>query len=388
MKALQKLEKRWKYHKVKGIEIVEKRKRKGGGSGGPKKEEDLQCFYHIKAGFGEDEGAIKREMLRKRKIIVATNELDCEKLSEGKEHKMVTLLLYLFVLNILLILIEIDKHVGNRDINTSQSPENAIFLYLKQNAPQIMGVNNEESIEIKNLEVKQLTGVCTNLNFLVELMVKNSKGDQMHKKIMVKFFTIKGTLTRTRDSILVSGLQQVLKTCGILTAKKRIEIEMNSLHKLRVAGISAPEVLYADLQNGCLFTEYKEGCIELDKIIHDIRRRKQIRDWEIELLERIGQRMAEVNINVGITHGDPGYYNWLYNPKTSEIYLMDWELTGRAEPPFDLAGLIFRLGSHLNNDIDESDLFEKMATAVITGYSDIDTSERIIGQFHKYWPYF
>lgn len=272
--------------------------------------------------------------------------------------------------------------------DASHSPENTIFLYLKQNAPVIIGGNNKECVEIKKLEVKQLTGVCTNSNFLVEIMVKNYKGDQMHKKIMAKFFTTKGTFTRTRDSILVSGLQQVVKTCGILTAKKRIEIEMNSLHKLRVAGISAPEVLYADLQKGCLFTEYKEGCIELDKIIYDIRRRKQIRDWEIELLDRIGQRMAEVNIDVGITHGDPGYYNWLYNPKTSEIYLVDWELTGRAEPPFDLAGLIFRLGSHLDKDIDESDLFEKMATAVITGYSNIDTSERIIGQFHKYWAYF
>jgi tRNA A-37 threonylcarbamoyl transferase component Bud32 len=272
----------------------------------------------------------------------------------------------------------------------NHSPEDAIFLYLKKNAPLVMGLNNIEAcIEIKNLEVKQFTGVCTNLNFIVDLTVKNSKAGQiMHKKIMAKLFPIESTFTRTRDSILVSGFQQVLKTCGILTAKKRAEIEMNSLQKLRIAGISAPEVLYADLQKNCLFMEYKEGCIELEKIIHGIRRRKQIRDWEIELLERIGQRMAEININVGITHGDPGYYNWLYNPKTSEIYLIDWELTGRAEPPFDLAGLIYRLGSHLDKDIDESDLFEKMATAVITGYSNIDTSERIIGQFHKYWPYF
>ncbi len=57
LKALRKLEKMWKYHKVKGIEVVEKRKRKGGGRGRPENGEELQCFYHIKAGFEEDEGA-------------------------------------------------------------------------------------------------------------------------------------------------------------------------------------------------------------------------------------------------------------------------------------------------------------------------------------------
>jgi len=272
--------------------------------------------------------------------------------------------------------------------DASHSTENALFLYLQQKAPLILGINNKACIEIKNLEIKPVTGLCTNLNFLVDLMVKNSKGDLIHKKLMAKFFTMKGTFTRMRESILVNGLQQVLKTSGILTAKKRMGIEKNSLHRLRVAGISAPEVLYADLQNCCLFTDYKEGCIKLDEIIHGIWRRKQIRDWEIELLERIGQRMAEININVGITHGDPGYYNWLYNTKTSEIYLIDWELAGRADPAWDLAGLIYRLGSHLDKDSDESNLYEKMVTAVISGYNNIDTSERIIGQFNKYWAYF
>ena len=270
-----------------------------------------------------------------------------------------------------------------RFVDASHSTENALFSYLQQNAPLIMEVNNKECIEIKKLKVKQLTGrYTTNLNFLVELMVKNSKGDQMHKKIMTKFFTIKGTLNRTRFVILVYGLR-VLKTRGILTAKKRIEAEMNSLQKLRAAGIIVPEVLYADLQNSYLFTEYKEG-INLDKIIHDIQRRKLIRDWEIELLERIGQRMAEINIKVGITHGDASHVNWIYNSKTNEIYLMDWECAGRADPAWDLAELIYELGG----DIDDPDLFEKMVTAVIKGYSNIDTSERIIGQFHKYWTYF
>ena len=44
-------------------------------------------FYQIKAGFEEDEGAIKREMLRRGKFVVATNELDSEKLSDEEALK-------------------------------------------------------------------------------------------------------------------------------------------------------------------------------------------------------------------------------------------------------------------------------------------------------------
>ena len=87
LKALRKLEKRWKYHNLKGIEVVEKRKRKEDRRGRPKNGEDLERFYQIKAGFEEDEGAIKREMLRRGKFIVATNELDSEKLSDEEALK-------------------------------------------------------------------------------------------------------------------------------------------------------------------------------------------------------------------------------------------------------------------------------------------------------------
>ncbi len=87
LKALRELEKTWKYHRVKGIEVVEKRKRKGGGRGRPENGEELQRFYHIKASFEEDEGAIRKEMLRSGKFIVATNELESEKLSDEEALK-------------------------------------------------------------------------------------------------------------------------------------------------------------------------------------------------------------------------------------------------------------------------------------------------------------
>ena len=87
LKALRRMEKAWKYHKVDGVEVVERRKKKSRGRGRPKNEEDLQCFFHIKAGFEEDEGAIREEMLRKGKFIVATNELDSKKLSDEEALK-------------------------------------------------------------------------------------------------------------------------------------------------------------------------------------------------------------------------------------------------------------------------------------------------------------
>jgi hypothetical protein len=38
----------------------------------------LERFYQIKAGFEEDEGAIRKALLRRGRFIVATNELDSE----------------------------------------------------------------------------------------------------------------------------------------------------------------------------------------------------------------------------------------------------------------------------------------------------------------------
>jgi transposase len=47
----------------------------------------LQHLFHIKASFEEDESAIEKEMLRKGRFIVATNELDIEKLNDEEALK-------------------------------------------------------------------------------------------------------------------------------------------------------------------------------------------------------------------------------------------------------------------------------------------------------------
>jgi len=81
-KAAQEMEKGWKYHKISATEVVTKTKKKDGGRGRPRKDVPVQTVYRIKVAFGEDKAAIEKETLKKGKFIVATNELDGEKLGD------------------------------------------------------------------------------------------------------------------------------------------------------------------------------------------------------------------------------------------------------------------------------------------------------------------
>lgn len=87
LKAAREMEKRWKYHKIGSIEVEERKKKKGGGRGRPGKDEPTQTAYRIKVEFEEDKSAIEKETLKKGKFIVATNELDNEKLSDEEALK-------------------------------------------------------------------------------------------------------------------------------------------------------------------------------------------------------------------------------------------------------------------------------------------------------------
>lgn len=81
LKELNKIKKEWKYYKEKCINVITKVKKMTAGRGKPKNGENLQTLYHINAEFEEDKDAINKEMSRKGKFIVATNELDEKKLS-------------------------------------------------------------------------------------------------------------------------------------------------------------------------------------------------------------------------------------------------------------------------------------------------------------------
>jgi len=87
VKAAREREKRWKYHEISATAMETKRKRENGGRGRPGKDEPTQTVYRVKAEFAEDKSVIEKEMLKKGKFIVATNELDSEKLSDEEVLK-------------------------------------------------------------------------------------------------------------------------------------------------------------------------------------------------------------------------------------------------------------------------------------------------------------
>lgn len=87
LKEVREMEKRWKYHKISATEVETKRKRKGEGRGRPRRDEPTQTVYRVKITFAEDKSAVECEMLKKGKFIVATNELDREKLSDEEALK-------------------------------------------------------------------------------------------------------------------------------------------------------------------------------------------------------------------------------------------------------------------------------------------------------------
>ena len=87
LKAAREREKQWKYHKISATAMETKRKRENGGRGRPRKDEPTQTVYRVKAEFAEDKSVIEKEMLKKGKFIVATNELDSEKLSDEEVLK-------------------------------------------------------------------------------------------------------------------------------------------------------------------------------------------------------------------------------------------------------------------------------------------------------------
>jgi len=90
LKALKELLKKWRYHKVEDdtVTIEEKRRKNNGGKGRPKSGEKLEKVYQMQAEFKEDSEAIQREILSKGKFIIATNELDQDKLSDEDALKV------------------------------------------------------------------------------------------------------------------------------------------------------------------------------------------------------------------------------------------------------------------------------------------------------------
>lgn len=78
-KTLERWAKKLKYHKLENIEIASKKHKQGKGR--PRADEIVEKKYRIKATLIEDEEKIVKALSTKGKFIVATNELDREKLT-------------------------------------------------------------------------------------------------------------------------------------------------------------------------------------------------------------------------------------------------------------------------------------------------------------------
>ena len=258
----------------------------------------------------------------------------------------------------------------------------AFSNYLKLNILSIL--SDKECVEIKEQKVTALGHILTNTCFLVEVVIKNSRGQLITKKIVGKHFGVKGTYARTLHFFVTYG-KQTLAIRGIQTPQERISAELDCFQKMRGAEVEVkvPEIIYIDPRSGYIFTEYVEG-INIEDIIHHILQKKLIRDWEIRLFEKMGRGLAEINLVIGLCHGDTFPTNWIYNPSTEELFMTDWECCGKGDPVYDLAKLIYDLGSFF----DDINLFDKVYAAVIRGYSEIDLTNRIIKRFPMYWSHF
>jgi len=81
LSALYKLAKKWKYHRIQDVHVVEKQRKKHGGKGRPKTG-DTSTVYQLTATILEDDEAVSCHRQSLGRFIVATNELDSGKLSD------------------------------------------------------------------------------------------------------------------------------------------------------------------------------------------------------------------------------------------------------------------------------------------------------------------
>mgnify|MGYP001052246041 CR=1 FL=1 len=86
VKELEKVQKKWKYHRLSGYDIIEKKRT--GKRGRPKKgSEKVRIKYKLKARFEKDTDRIELGRKRKGKFILATNSFEIEPEDILKEYK-------------------------------------------------------------------------------------------------------------------------------------------------------------------------------------------------------------------------------------------------------------------------------------------------------------
>lgn len=81
LKALHELMKKWKYHRIRDVDLMKKHKKKNGGKGRPKPE-DLHTIYQVIATTEQDDEKIHHHLKQLGKFIVATTEQDPTRLTD------------------------------------------------------------------------------------------------------------------------------------------------------------------------------------------------------------------------------------------------------------------------------------------------------------------
>lgn len=78
VQALQKLQKKWRYHTIQDVKVTVKKRKTSGGRGRPKNTDSLKPVFFVHATIEADEDKVQQELLGKGRFIIATNVFDKE----------------------------------------------------------------------------------------------------------------------------------------------------------------------------------------------------------------------------------------------------------------------------------------------------------------------
>lgn len=258
--------------------------------------------------------------------------------------------------------------------------EEILLKHLRKNISRIAEVREGSEVQVRNIE--RLRGTV-NLTYAVELSVKKADGSSNVTRIVGRHLHAMGTYQRTSSLLKLYG-KRILRIRPVAYPEERIKAELKCAQKMKEARVKMPDIICVDLNHSCIFTKFIQG-ENVGDIVHHIRQRKLIEDWQIELFEEIGRGLAEINLKLKIAHGDAFTVNWIYEKKSGNLFLTDWETAGKGDPAWDLAHLIYGIGLELGNEQDTIPLFDVIFRALIKGYEEIDVNRTVVKRFASYW---
>ncbi len=245
-------------------------------------------------------------------------------------------------------------------------------MFFQQAISKIMGCEKVSEVTISAVHMLESIGRIgsNNESYQVEFLLQRSDCSLKPKKIVAKH----------------------------VGSNKRLYKHLNKNEKSfsKKLSIKIPEIKYIDIRSGFIFRDFITG-INIDEILLQIMSQTKLKNWQKLLFEKIGQGLAELNLNLKIVHGDSRTANWIFEEEHRTIYLIDWDDAGIGDPTYDLSKLIYSIGRKFskiiyNYDLDKQNqmiyLFDQLCLAIITGYSKVDLDRSIIKQSANYWIHY